>query len=99
MGKLEKDFQSKLKKELEATYPGIIVQKMESYIQGFPDLLLLYKDRWALLECKKNAEAIHQPNQDIWVDRLNGMSFAAFIYPENKEEILGDLQRTFEPGW
>ncbi|MBQ0025924.1 MAG: VRR-NUC domain-containing protein, partial [Lachnospiraceae bacterium] len=92
---LEKEFQKKLKKELEEQYPGIIVQKMESYTQGFPDLLLLYNDKWAMLECKKDKDAEHQPNQDTWVDILNDMSFSAFIYPENKEEVLGDLQRAF----
>lgn len=98
MSKLEKDFQSSLKKDLEQRYPGIIVQKMESYIQGFPDLLLLYEDKWAMLECKKAKNATHQPNQDAWIDILNGMSFAAFIYPENKEEVLDDLQRAFKAG-
>lgn len=97
MAKREADFQSSLKKELKERFPGIIVQKMESYTQGFPDLLLLYKDKWAMLECKKNASAAHQPNQDAWVDILDEMSFSAFIYPENKEDVLRDLQRTFEP--
>lgn len=98
MGKLEKDFQRKLISELEERLPGVVVQKMESYIQGWPDLLILYNDKWAVLECKKNKSATHQPNQDYWVDRLNGMSFSAFVYPENKEEVLDDIQRAFQSG-
>lgn len=92
---LERDFQTRLKTDLEKRLPGCIVTKVESYIQGFPDLLVLYKDRWALLECKKSAKAIHQPNQDDYVELANNMSFSRFVYPENKEEVLDELQHAF----
>ena len=92
---LESVFQSKLIKEIEERFPGSIVTKVESYIQGFPDLLVLYEDRWAMLECKRNRNAKHQPNQDDYVEKLDGMSFSRFIYPENKEEVLNDLQQAF----
>ena len=94
---LEKNFQSKLIKEIKKRFPGCIVMKNDSsYIQGIPDLLVLYGDRWAALEGKKTANASHQPNQDYYVDLMNRMSFAAFIFPENKEEVLDELQRSFE---
>ena len=64
-----------------------------NYIQGIPDLLVLYKDRWAALEVKKSADAKHQPNQDDYVAQMNADSFAAFIYPENEEYILDKLQQ------
>lgn len=93
----ESEFQPKLIKEIKERFTGCFVAKMDSgYIQGIPDLLILYKDRWALLECKKERNASHGPNQDYYVDILNKLSFSRFIYPENKEEVLNDLQHSFE---
>lgn len=94
MGRLERDFQSKLIKELKVMFKGCIIIKNDpNYIQGIPDLLILYNDRWAALEVKKSEHAHHQPNQEYYVDLMDQMSFAAFIYPENKEEILYELQQ------
>ena len=94
---LENKFQSKLIKEIKKLFPGCIVMKNDSsYIQGIPDLLVLYKDKWASLECKKTANARKQPNQEYYVELMNKMSFARFISPENKEEILNELQQTFK---
>lgn len=96
--KLEKDFQAKLIKELKKMFAGCIVTKLDSsYIQGIPDLLILYKNKWATLECKKSASAKKQPNQDYYVELMNKMSFSRFICPENKEEVLYELQQTFRP--
>lgn len=95
----ENKFQSDLIKEIKALFPGCIVMKNDAnYIQGIPDLLVLHNDRWASLECKRNASATHQPNQDYYVEKMNGMSFSAFIFPENKEEVLHELERSFTGG-
>lgn len=96
-GKLERDFQRELIKELERRFPGAIVTKLDSsHIQGIPDLLILYKDRWATLECKRNKKATRQPNQRLYVDQMDDMSFSRFIYPENREEVLRELQQAFK---
>lgn len=96
MGKLERDFQANLIKELKDKFENCIVTKMDAnYIQGIPDLLILYKDKWATLECKKSLNASKQPNQEYYVDKMNEMSFSRFICPENKEEILDELQQAF----
>lgn len=93
----ESKFQSDLKKELKKMFPGCIITKMDSGdIQGIPDLLILYEGKWATLECKKSANASRRPNQGYYVDKMNKMSFSRFIYPENKEEVLNELQRAFE---
>lgn len=93
---LERDFQGQVKKELKELFPGCIITKNDSaYIQGIPDLLILYKDKWAALEVKKYKKASHRPNQDYYVNLMNQMSFARFIYPENKEEVLHELQQAF----
>lgn len=96
-GKLERDFQRELIKDIEKRFPGSIVTKLDSsHIQGIPDLLILYKDRWATLECKRNKNASRQPNQKLYVNKMNDMSFSRFIYPENREEVLGELQQAFK---
>ena len=96
-GKLERDFQSKLIKDIKKEFDGCIVTKLDSsYIQGIPDLLILYKDKWATLECKKSATAKRQPNQLYYVGLMNDMSFSRFINPENQEEVLNDLKQAFE---
>ena len=93
---LESAFQSGLIKELKSMFPGCIVTKLDSsFVQGIPDLLILYKDKWATLECKQKSKSSKRPNQPYYVQKMNEMSFSAFIYPENKKEVLDDLQRAF----
>ncbi len=92
----ESKFQKELKKEIKEMFPGCIITKMDSGdIQGIPDLLILYKDKWATLENKKSAKANRQPNQEYYVSKMNEMSFSRFIYPENKEEVLNELRKAF----
>lgn len=93
--RLESGFQDKLVKELKQLFSGCMVFKMD-VVQGIPDLLILYGSKWASLECKKKAGAKKQPNQDYYVGKMNEMSFSRFISPENKEEVLCELQRTFK---
>ena len=90
----ESVFQNKLIEKLKKELPGCIVMKNDSgYIQGIPDLTIVYKDKWATLECKRSKNESHQPNQDYYVELMNNMSFSRFIYPENKEEVLEELRR------
>lgn len=93
---LENKFKQKLVQELKEMFPGCIVTHLDpNEVQGHPDLLILYRDTWAVLEGKRSSTASHRPNQEYYVDLMDRMSFARFIYPENKEEVLYDLQQTF----
>ena len=91
---LESKFQHDLIEELKTIFPGALVFKNETK-QGIPDLTVLWKNNWALLECKKSRTASHQPNQDYYVGVANNMSFSRFVYPENKQEVLDELQQAF----
>lgn len=76
--------------------PGCFILKNDSgYLQGVPDLLVLFLDRWAMLEVKISEDSPFQPNQEFYIDQLNNMSFAACVYPANEEEIMDALQSAF----
>lgn len=93
---LERDYQKTLISKLERLFPGCFILKNDpGYLQGVPDLLILYGDRWAMLEVKAKANAANQPNQAYYVDLLSRMSFAAFVNPSNEQEVLDALERAF----
>lgn len=94
----ENVYQAKLIKKLKHLFKGCIVLKNDpSYLQGVPDLLVLYKNKWAMLEVKPSSYFTPQPNQNYYIKTLNKMSFAAYIFPEIEEEVLLDLQYAFQP--
>lgn len=96
---LESKFQASLIKDIKKELPGCVVMKNDSsYIQGIPDLLILHNNNWGALEVKQSAKAKHQPNQDYYVEKMNGMSYASFIYPENREETLNELYKALRVG-
>jgi hypothetical protein len=98
MTKLESDFQAALIVELRELFPGCYIQKNNPTRlrqQGVPDLLILWNEHWAILECKRSAHETPRPNQPYYVEQFNEMSFAAFIYPENREEVLHALATAF----
>jgi len=95
----ESQYQAQLIRKLRSLFPNCVILKNDpTYIQGIPDLVVFFEDRWAFLEVKANARSAHSPNQDYYVELLNEMSFAAFIYPSNEEAILYALQQAFASG-
>lgn len=95
--KVEREYQQYLVKKLERLFPGAFVIPMDgNYIQGFPDILMLYRNQWAALECKRSANAPLRPNQDYYVEKMDNMSFARFIFPENEMEVLNELQQSLQ---
>lgn len=94
----ENAFQAHLIKRLKNEFSGCIVLKNDAnYIQGIPDLIVLHNGTWAALEVKRSMDAPCRPNQEYYVNRMNDMSYAAFVFPENEEEIFYDLQQTLQP--
>lgn len=92
----ESKFQHDLIQEIKEKFPGSIVMKNDpNYIQGIPDLTILYKNKWATLECKNSAKANHQPNQDYYVSKMKDMSYSSFVNPSNVGEVFDELQKVF----
>jgi hypothetical protein len=91
----ESRFERDIIERIYETYPGIVVLKNDpSFQQGIPDRLFLNGPYWAALEFKRSSDASVRPNQVYWVNRLNTMSYANFIFPENMSEVLNELQRS-----
>lgn len=89
----EASFQTKVLKKIGDLFPGSFVVKNDPRVnQGVPDILILFKDKWAMLEFKASPKARTRPNQPYFVKLFNNMSFAAFIHPGNEKKVLNDLQ-------
>lgn len=93
--RLESGFQDRLRDEIEELFPGCMIFKMDQ-IQGIPDMLILYGNKWASLENKRSGNAPRRPNQEYYVDLMDKMSFSRFVYPENKDEVLDELCLYFD---
>jgi hypothetical protein len=94
----ESEYQGRLIKKLRRLYPGCVILKTDpNYLQGIPDLVIFYNDRWAFLEVKASATSKVRVNQPHYVEKLNRMSYAAFIYPSNEQDVLRELETTLRP--
>ena len=97
MARLERDYQPDVKKRLKKEFPGCIIMKNDPrQIQGIPDLLILHKDKWAMLETKREKDASRRQNQEYYVNKIDSMAFASFISPENEEEVFNELKIYFQ---
>ena len=95
--KNENEYQGNLIKKIEALLPGCTVLKNDpNWIQGIPDLLILYQNKWAILEVKRSAKDKHRPNQDYYIDKFGQWVYSSFIFPENEDVVLSELQRALE---
>lgn len=93
----ESQFQKKLINKLKIIFPDCVIMKQDAkYNQGIPDLVIFYKEKYAMLEVKQSATANHQPNQDYYIQKFNNWSYASFVYPENLDVVLKDLQEVFK---
>ena len=94
---VETRFQKSVKDDIKEKFPDCEILKQNNGKQGIPDLIILNGKKWAALECKKSEKAHRQPNQSNYISKLNGMSYASFIFPENKEEVLNEVFKALEP--
>lgn len=108
MSRQEEVYQANLIRRLEHMFPGCVVVRLDPrfvdfyvegkrYSQGVADILILFGSRWAMLEVKAAIDAPVQPNQPYFINMFDALSYAAFISPENEEEILYDLQHALRP--
>jgi hypothetical protein len=96
---LERNYQAQLIKKLKRRFRGCIILKNDSeYLQGVPDLTIFCEDMWAMLEVKASEDSPVRPNQNYYVDVMDKMSYASFIYPENEEAVIHDLKDFFQSG-
>lgn len=92
----EAEYQSKLIKKLRLLFLDCVILKNDSsHLQGIPDLVIFHGNRYAFLEVKASENSPTRVNQPYYVELLDDMSFAAFIYPSNEEEVLSALQKAF----
>lgn len=92
----EASYQSSLIRKLKRCFPGCMILKNDpTYVQGIPDLTVLWRRHWATLEVKLTMDSARRPNQEYYVTQMNDMSFSAFICPENEGEVLFALQEAF----
>lgn len=93
----ESMYQKKLVRRLEAEFPGcIVIRNDPRYVQGLPDLLILYNELWAMLEVKTSEDAPTQPNQAYYIGEFSRLSYCSFIYPDIEERIFFELHEILD---
>lgn len=97
--KLENEYKAGLHNRIRDLFPGCYILINDSgYMQGVPDTLVLWREKWAMLEVKRKKPtraSDFEPNQEWYIEEFDRMSFGACIYPENEEEVLYALQEAF----
>lgn len=93
---LEKDFQKLFLDKVKLLKPGAIILKNDArYRQGIPDWIVLHITGTFVFEIKAHSKASKQPNQHYYIGQLQKMGyFARFVYPENMQEVLDEIQRS-----
>lgn len=89
---LEKDFQAKVVKWLRAQHCIVLKYQQNATTRAsIPDILFLKEGFWGAIECKKSKTAKYRPGQKEMVAKMDEMSWARVAYPENWDEIRGEL--------
>jgi hypothetical protein len=95
--KKEASFKTELYKEIRDKFPGSeVVPNDPTCLQGFPDATVYFPNgKYVLLEGKRSSNSAKQPNQDYYVNNSPLSGNAMFVYPENKKEVLDELERRY----
>jgi hypothetical protein len=86
----ESKFEQDFCRRLRNVDKDVIVVKLTG-ISGIPDRIVLYHDKFVLLEFKRSKNASHRPLQDWYIDHFDGWGLARFVYPENGEEVFSEV--------
>jgi hypothetical protein len=93
----ESEFKNKLYKEIRKRFPGSeVLPNDANYLQGIPDATVYFPNgRYVMLESKRSSKSSKRPNQKYYVDESPLSKNAMFANPENKEEVLSELERRY----
>jgi hypothetical protein len=96
---LESEFKKQVKQRIRERFPNLDLDFINTkpYNRSMPDTFVIGPWAWAALEFKRSALAAQQANQDYHIERLNRKGYATFVFPENLEEVLDDLEGVFSP--
>lgn len=93
---LERDLQPDYIKMIYKRIPGCVIMKNDAnYRQGFPDLTIYYRDKYAILETKVDDGSSYRPNQKTYLNEFGKHTYAASINSENWEEVINGLCEFF----
>lgn len=89
---MEKKAQDKLVKYLKSKKCYVLrLRSGPNYPAGCPDIIALYEGFWAAFEVKASPTAKFQPLQKETIEKFEQWSFARVVYPENVDEVIGEL--------
>lgn len=92
--KLESSFQNdSVIKEIKSRIPDALVLKNDpTYLQGIPDLTVIHGGRCALLEVKRDRNALRRPNQEYYIQYIRDQGgYASFVHPDNVDVVLNEM--------
>ncbi len=92
---LENLFKKYVKKRIIDRFPNLDLDFITPTNRSMPDMIIIAPIVWAALEFKRSEGASLRPNQDYHIMRLNEKGYATFVFPENVEEVLDELEILF----
>ena len=89
----EADFQKTIVRWLRSK--GCLVLKYQQNATtraGIPDIIFLKEGFWGAIEVKKSKTAKYRPGQKEMVAKMNEMSWAKVVFPENWADTRKELE-------